>query len=564
MNSYRGDPCKRRVSLTPGLGFIRYRAWQVAFLGCLLLGLTAGLACNLSSPRRSPFDLTVTVRSTFAFQVFPSSVPTTSDLPIAPPSPSPEVFASPLPPQSTAISYPFWGLHTATAGPRQPYSGHTPEPEVTLPPVTYWTQPGDTLPALAARFDVSPEQISAAQTLPTDGLLPPGLQLAIPNVLGELPYPSALLPDSAIVYSPDAAGFRVETFAAQAGGYLSTYGEEVEPGDRLSGPEIVQRVALETSVNPQLLLTFLEYRSHWVLGQPADPSMVDYPIGFYVPEYIGLYKELSLVAKMLNIGYYGWRQGTLIELEFPDHTHIRLSPGLNAGSVALQTLASKFYSQQAWLDTLFGPRGLLALYHQLFGDPWQSAARIGPIFPTGLAQPALELPFAPGQLWKLTAGPHTAWTTGTPRGALDFAPITGEPPCAVSTAWVTASAPGLVVRSEHSVVAIDLDGDGLEQTGWVLIYIHLAEDERIATGRWVDVDAPLGHPSCEGGTTTGRHVHLARKYNGEWLAADGPLPLVLSGWVAHAGEGPFEGTLVKDGQTVFAAPDGSHNSTIVR
>jgi len=455
-------------------------------------------------------------------------------------------------------------LQTATAGPRQPYSGRTPEPEATLLPITYWTQPGDTLSALAARFSISPEQIRAAQTLPTDGLLPPGLQLLIPNVLGELPYPSALLPDSAIVYSPAAADFRVETFAAQAGGYLSTYIEEVETGEWLSGPEIVQRVALETSVNPQLLLTFLEYRSHWVLGQPVDPAQVDYPIGFYVPDYLGLYKELSLVAKMLNIGYYGWRQGSLVDLEFPDHTRIRLSPGLNAGSVALQALTSKFYSQKAWLDTLFGPQGLIVLYNELFGDPWQSAARIGPLFPTGLSQPTLELPFASGQLWKLTAGPHTAWTTGTPRGALDFSPITGEPSCAVSTAWATASAPGLVVRSERGVVALDLDGDGLEQTGWVLIYIHLAKDERITFGSWVDVDTPLGHPSCEGGMTTGRHVHLARKYNGEWLAADGPLPLVLSGWVAHAGEGHFDGILEKDGQIVSAPPDGSYGSTIVR
>ena len=114
------------------------------------------------------------------------------------------------------------------------------------------------------------------------------------------------------------------------------------------------------------------------------------------------------------------------------------------------------------------------------------------------------------------------------------------------------------------VVALDLDGDGLEQTGWVLIYIHLAEDDRIAFGSWVDVDTPLGHPSCEGGTTTGTHVHLARKYNGEWLAADRPLPLVLSGWVAHAGEGPFEGVLEKDSQIVSAPSDASHGSTIVR
>ena len=195
--------------------------------------------------------------------------------------------------------------------------------------------------------------------------------------------------------------------------------------------------SLETSVNPQLLLTFLEYRSHWVLGQPDDPAQVDHPIGFYVPGYLGLYKELSLVAKMLNIGYYGWRQGTLVAVGISRPHSYPAQPWPECRLGGVQTLTSKFYSQKAWLDTLYGPQGLLVLYNELFGDPWQSDSRIGPLFQAGLAQPTLELPFTPGQLWKLTAGPHTAWTTGTPRGAVDFAPITGEPKCAVSTAWAT-------------------------------------------------------------------------------------------------------------------------------
>jgi hypothetical protein len=392
-----------------------------------------------------------------------------------------------------------------------------------------------------------------------------GQLLTIPNLLGEPPYPSVVLPDSAVIYSPEAAGFQVDNYIAQAGGYLSTYREEVDAGEWQTGAEIVKRVALESSINPQVLLAFLEYRSGWVRGQPIDPSQVDYPIGFYVPDYHGLYLELSLVAKEINIGYYGWRQGTVTDLIFPDYSHVGVSPGLNAGSVALQTLVSKFYRlQQDWLEALYGQRGFLGVYEDMFGNPWQAAARVEPLFPSGLVQPTLELPFATGELWSLTAGPHIAWRTGTPRGALDFAPITGEPPCAVSTAWVTASATGLVLRIERGTVVLDLDGDGLEQTGWVLVYMHLAEQDRVSAGTWVETNTRLGHPSCEGGKATGTHVHLARKYNGEWLAADGPLPLILSGWKAHASELPYEGTLEKDGRVVSARPDGSSGSTIVR
>jgi LasA protease len=176
----------------------------------------------------------------------------------------------------------------------------------------------------------------------------------------------------------------------------------------------------------------------------------------------------------------------------------------------------------------------------------------------------LELPFLPGERWALTGGPHITWNTGTPRGAIDFAPVTGEPRCAVSRAWVTASASGVVTRSERSVVVIDLDGDGLEQTGWALVYLHMAESERVPAGVWVDLDDPIGHPSCEGGTSTGTHVHLARKFNGEWLPASGMVPFILSGWEVQAGERAYEGYLVKGDQVVSARPEGSSSSSIYR
>lgn len=528
------------------------------WLGLPALFLISALACNL--PSRRSDGLTFPTSQYQPSEVglsFPTSIATA--MPVSSTAPS-------LPMATTPSSYSsdqFWGLQTATPGAGLVSAWTTPEKENTLPPFTYLTQPGDSLNALANRFGVRPDQISPAQ--PEMGLLQPGQELTIPNLLGEPPYPSALLPDSAIIFSPVVADFKIEDYIAEAGGYLSTYQEEVEVGDWQTGAEIIKRVALESSINPQLLLAFLEFRSGWVRGQPADPSQVSYPIGFYVPDYHGLYLELSLVAKQLNIGYYGWRTGSQTDLIFPDYTHVRLSPGLNAGSVALQTLVSKFYRhQQDWLEALYGSQGVMALYIDMFGDPWLKAAQAGPLFPLGLEQPTLELPFTPGELWSLTAGPHIAWRTGTPRGALDFAPITGEPPCVVSSAWVTASAPGLVVRSDRGVIALDLDGDGLEQTGWVLVYMHIAEIDKVSAGVWVDTNAPLGHPSCEGGQATGTHVHLARKYNGEWLSADGPLPMVLSGWVAHARDLPYDGTLEKGNQVVSAHPDGSAGSTIVR
>lgn len=456
---------------------------------------------------------------------------------------------------------PMIGLQTATPLGLQPASTSEPFSDPTR--FRYITQPGDTLASLAGRFGVEPEQIVSSMPVPSTALIPYGQELWFPNLLGETPYPSAVLPDSAVVNSPAAASFDLNGYIRQAGGYLSAYQERV--GEQvLSGAEIVELVAAEASINPRLLLALLEFQSGWVSGTPRDASAIRYPLGFHVSGWTGLYKELAIAATHLNIGYYGWRAGTFTELRYRDGGSIRLSPALNAGSIAVQSVFARLYDRAAWEAAIYGPQGFTGQYASMFGDPWMEAAQFGPLFPAGLQQPELALPFAPGERWSLTGGPHLSWKTGSPRGALDFAPVTGERTCAVSRAWVTAPADGVVARSRRNVVALDLDGDGFEQTGWVLVFLHIADLERIPAGTPVRLDDRLGHPSCEGGNATGTHVHIARKYNGEWLAADGPLPFVLSGWQVYAGEKNYQGELRRDGQVVVASPVGPRTSIIVR
>jgi LasA protease len=427
----------------------------------------------------------------------------------------------------------------------------------------YRAQSGDTLSAVASRFGVESDQIVSQQVIPAEGYISLGQVLIIPKTLGETLSNMPSMPDSEVIYSPSTLDFQIEAYIADMGGFLSNYEEQVD-GERLTGSQVVRRVAMETSTNPRLLLAFLEYRSGWVSGQPEDEEKQIYPIGFYVPGYRGLYKELSLTAKQLNIGYYGWRQGSLTKLTFPDGSVKRLSPELNAGSVALQFLFSKFYKSSLWEQVLYGPGNFLPLYREMFGDAWERAKSVEPLLAPDVRQPELELPFAPGERWGFTGGPHKSWNTGTPPGALDFSPVTGDPPCSVSSAWVTASASGVVVRSEHDLLTLDLDGDGYEQTGWVLLFLHVADQERVPAGALVDVDDRLGHPSCEGGNATGTHVHIARKYNGEWIPADGPLPFVLSGWELHGGSKSYQGYLVKGDRMIEANPGGPQSSVIVR
>jgi hypothetical protein len=104
--------------------------------------------------------------------------------------------------------------------------------------------------------------------------------------------------------------------------------------------------------------------------------------------------------------------------------------------------------------------------------------------------------------------------------------------------------------------------DGDERTGWAIIYLHIATPDRAKLGSIVNVGDSLGYPSCEGGKTTGTHIHIARKYNGEWIAADGPIPFHMEDWVPQNGVEAYEGTLSRNGIIVTASSVSGANSQV--
>jgi murein DD-endopeptidase MepM/ murein hydrolase activator NlpD len=110
---------------------------------------------------------------------------------------------------------------------------------------------------------------------------------------------------------------------------------------------------------------------------------------------------------------------------------------------------------------------------------------------------------------------------------------------------VVAIADGPIVRSSDGEVIQDLDGDGFEGTGWIVQYLHIEARDRVPAGTTLERGDPIGHPSCEGGVSSGTHLHLSRKFNGEWISADGALPFDLDGWVSE-GEGvQYNGALTR-------------------
>lgn len=440
--------------------------------------------------------------------------------------------------------------------PRDPNSSlrtPTPDPPHALPTQRqfldqYTVQAGDTLGTIAGSYSITLEALMQANGLDETSILSIGTVLNIPPIDAD-PTPGSsfkIIPDSELVYGPASAQFDLAGFIQSHGGYLASYTQDVD-GEVLTGEQIIQRIAERYSVNPRLLLAVLEYRSDWVTN--PTPSNVDYPLGFYEDYYAGLYRQISWTANNLNRGYYYWQVNAISTLPLSDGSYVPFDPTINAGTAGVQYFLSLFNNRPFW-DYDVSNLGLFETYQQLFGYPFDY--EIPALVPPNLTQPAMQLPIEPGTTWSYTGGPHGGWDTGSGWAALDFAPP-GEPAgCVTSDAWVVAVTDGLIVRTGDGAVIQDLDNDGYEQTGWNVFYMHIEARDRIPPGTYVYAGERIGHPSCEGGFSNGTHVHLARKYNGEWISADGNLPFNLDGWISSGNGNEYDGYLTRGAATLEA------------
>lgn len=417
--------------------------------------------------------------------------------------------------------------------------------------VDYIAQPGDTLIGLAGHFNTTIEEIREANPIiPLDSTtMPPGFPMKIPIYYQPLwGSPFQIIPDSHFVNGPSQKDFNPVTFVREHPGWFKNY-TAYAFGENRTGGEIVSLLADNYSVSPRLILAIIEYQTGG-LTNPVSPSGIsNYPLGYQNFNYKGLYLQLNWAVNLMNNTYYDWRMGDFSQFEHSNGTLERPDPWQNAASVAIQNYFAQFLSEEDY-QTAVSQGGFFSVYTDLFGDPWLAEDK--DFIPGSLKQPFFRMPFSTGKLWAFTGGPHSPWGSGSPRASLDFAPPAVVGGCAETNELATAVADGVIARTGQAIAVLDLDGDGDERTGWVVFYLHLASSDLVKAGTKVKAGDPLGRPSCEGGRSTGTHVHIARKYNGEWIPADGSIPFDLEGWVAKDGTEPYLGTLTKYSRTVFA------------
>lgn len=426
--------------------------------------------------------------------------------------------------------------------------------------VDYTAQTGDTLPALAARFNTTIREILAANSfIPADATtMPPGMPMKMPiyyRALWGSPY--QIVPDALFVNGPAQRNFRASVYVNEQPGWFKNYSFFIGNRERRGG-EIIDYIATEYSISPRLLLAILEYQTGGLSQEQPAVDIDLYPLGYRNQFARGIARQLLWAANTLNNGYYGWRTGSLVTIYLREGLIENPDPWQNAASVALHYYFAQVLPKEAY-DYAVSGEGFHQTYATLFGDPWQN---VESHIPGSLIQPEMRLPFSPGKTWAYTGGPHTGWGEGEPLAALDFAPPNVVGGCHPSDDPAVAVADGVIARRGDALVVLDLDGDGDERTGWAVVYLHLANDSLSPVGKRFSSGDPIGMPSCEGGKATGTHVHIARKYNGEWIPAAGALAFNLEGWTAVNGERPYLGSLVRQGRTIQACECSDINSQV--
>ena len=406
---------------------------------------------------------------------------------------------------------------------------------------------GDTLFAIAARYGSTLSTLLELNALQNPDRLEVGQRLKLPGEPVDTTPGRRLLPDHLLYRSGSARDFDIAHFIASQPGRLRDLssvivsrgraGETIET--RYPAGQIIERVSLEYSVDPRLLLALLDYRAGLLSEPGGDDSLQLYPFismenGAGINR-AGLYAQLSWMADQLNYGFYSAKYRGRTTLEFADGSRLQFHPDLNPGSIALQHALAQFSDIETWRRDI-GEAGFAASYRRYFGDPFAVSA---PDAAAPLNQPQLQLPFRQGEIWRFTGGFHGGWGNGSAWSAIDFAPPFEEDrpyACFTSSVPLTAVARGIIARLDDGVVVLDLDMDGDEASGWTILYLHITRLDSLREGQVVNAGEALGYTSCLGGYSTATHLHIARRYNGEWIPADCPAcadpppPFVIGGW----------------------------------
>ncbi|EOW2059895.1 elastinolytic metalloprotease LasA [Pseudomonas aeruginosa] len=329
------------------------------------------------------------------------------------------------------------------------------------------------------------------------------------ELLGQLQLPSVALPlnDELFLYGRDAEAFDLEAYLALNAPALRDKSEYLE---HWSG---------YYSINPKVLLTLMVMQSG-PLGAPDERALAA-PLGRLSAKR-GFDAQVRDVLQQLSRRYYGFEEYQLRQAAARKAVG---EDGLNAASAALLGLLREGAKASAVQGG--NPLGAYAqTFQRLFGTPaaellqprnrvarqLQAKAALAP--PSNL----MQLPRRQGYSWQPN-GAHSNSGSGYPYSSFDAS--YDWPRWGSATYSVVAAHAGTVRVLSRCQVRVT------HPSGWATNYYHM-DQIQVSNGQQVSADTKLGVYAsnintalCEGGSSTGPHLHFSLLYNGAFVSLQG-------------------------------------------
>ncbi len=344
-----------------------------------------------------------------------------------------------------------------------------------------------------------------------------------------------IISDGQFVYGPNIGAFN-----------LQNYLQDNPPHLLIHTNQLIGR-AQYFSINPKIILTFLEISGH-LISNPSAEGLSD-PFGIRDSDFVSQIDYISnqmIDAYYLQLNSYSVlpiSQRNLPPFVTPAGLTIIAAPDTNAGTYALIAGLAAI-GQPDLLSVLDNNQsmGFYQTYRRLFGndDPLDNSNHIflpQEIDATAAPDHLLQLPFLQGLSWRFGGVHNTGGgTTFTDASSLDFYPWPVAWGDDTSKMWVVASAGGTPVRLSNCGYKI------LHSNGWETFYYHL-ENTQFLSGSINQNDKigvianTLAEATCDGGAASGPHVHFSLRHNGAFVAINGT---TLSEWYVHSGRYSYD------------------------
>lgn len=287
------------------------------------------------------------------------------------------------------------------------------------------------------------------------------------------------------------------------------------------------------SIDARILLTWLEATEGLLSDAEAADSI---PL-------VSLESYLEFVAEALYNGYYGALYHEIGTESLPERFSINAQAvtapqGFNAASYALL-----FALDAVGTQPLATYNALPFVYRQWFGEPPQPRFTLPD--PNGinrftLPAQAFQFPYEIGANWVFN-GVHNWDGSPEPRdmSSIDLSPIANFSQFGYDTsdAWVVAARGGTVTFTTPCWVVI------AHEEGWETAYYHL-ENVVVSTGQAVSANQRIGRladtfaeATCNGGWSSGPHVHFALLRNGQYMPIQ---DFLLSAWRVNPGRNSYD------------------------